>query len=111
MNPSTLPSRFPYLLITSQFNVEQVLEKRAMAAGVRIVRGARVTALRQDADGVDFTVDGGTVQADDAVGLRSVVPRRSRLPFPGKSALESIMLADVRLAQPLQLASPPHMPA
>jgi 2-polyprenyl-6-methoxyphenol hydroxylase-like FAD-dependent oxidoreductase len=100
---STLPSRFPYLLITPQYNVEQVLEKRAMAAGVRIVRGAQVTALRQDADGVDLTVDGATVRADYAVGadgLHSVVREALGLPFPGKSVLESIMLADVRLAQP-----------
>ena len=67
----------------------------------RIVRGAEVTALRQDADGVELTVDGGTVRADYAVGadgVHSAVREALGLPFPGKSVLTSIMLADVRLA-------------
>lgn len=76
---SVLPTRFPYLLITPQYNVEQVLEKRATEAGARMVRGAQVTALRQDADGVELTVDGAAVRADYAVGadgLHSVVRAR-----------------------------------
>jgi 2-polyprenyl-6-methoxyphenol hydroxylase-like FAD-dependent oxidoreductase len=103
INLSVLPTRFPYLLITPQYNVEQVLEKRAAEAGARILRGAQVTALRQDVDGVELTVDGSNVRADYAVGadgLHSVVRDALGLPFPGKSVLESIMLADVRLAQP-----------
>jgi flavin-dependent dehydrogenase len=40
--------------------VEKALEKRATAAGARITRDAQVTALRQDADGVELTVDGAT---------------------------------------------------
>ena len=100
---STMPTRFPFLLITPQYNVEQLLEKRASAAGARIVRGAGVTALRQDADGVELTVDGATVRADYAVGadgVHSAVRESLGLPFPGKSVLTSIMLADVRLADP-----------
>jgi 2-polyprenyl-6-methoxyphenol hydroxylase-like FAD-dependent oxidoreductase len=98
---STLPSRFPYLLITPQYNVERVLEKRALAAGARIVRDTQVTELHQDADGVELTSDGAVLRADYAVGadgLRSVVREALGLPFPGKSVLTSIMLADVRLA-------------
>jgi 2-polyprenyl-6-methoxyphenol hydroxylase-like FAD-dependent oxidoreductase len=98
---STLPTRFPYLLITPQYNVESALEKRATAAGARIVRDAQVTALRQDAEGVELTVGGTTVRAAYAVGadgVRSVVRDALGLPFPGKSVLKSIMLADVRLA-------------
>src|ERR1044072_2294126 len=34
---SRLPSRFPYLLITPQFNVERLLLDRALQAGVEIV--------------------------------------------------------------------------
>src|SRR5690349_1920512 len=41
LNLSTLPTRFPYLLITPQYNVERVLEKRAVTAGARIVRDAQ----------------------------------------------------------------------
>ncbi|GAA1843437.1 FAD-dependent monooxygenase [Pseudonocardia ailaonensis] len=99
---SGLPTRFPYLLITPQYAVERVLEKRATAAGVRIVRDARVTGLRQDADGVDLALNGGsTVRADYAVGtdgVHSAVREALGLPFPGRSVLSSIMLADVRLA-------------
>jgi 2-polyprenyl-6-methoxyphenol hydroxylase-like FAD-dependent oxidoreductase len=100
---STLPTRFPFLLITPQYNVEQALEKRATAAGVRIVRDAEVTGLRQDADGVELTVDGGALRADYAVGadgVNSSVRGALGLPFPGRSVLKSIMLADVRLAHP-----------
>jgi 2-polyprenyl-6-methoxyphenol hydroxylase-like FAD-dependent oxidoreductase len=90
INLSTLPTRFPYLLITPQYNVERLLEKRAIASGVRIVRDAPVTGLRQDADGVDLTVDGGTVRADYAVGadgVRSSVRDALGQPFPGQSVL------------------------
>jgi 2-polyprenyl-6-methoxyphenol hydroxylase-like FAD-dependent oxidoreductase len=99
---SRLPTGFPFLLITPQYNVERLLEKRAAEAGAHIVRGAQVTALRQDADGVDLTVDGATLRADYVVGadgVHSVVREALGLPFPGKSVLTSIMLADVRLAQ------------
>ncbi|MGW4212245.1 FAD-dependent monooxygenase [Lentzea sp. NPDC004789] len=97
-----LPSRFPFLLITPQYHVERLLEERAKAAGARIVRGAEVTALSQDADGVDLTVDGAVLRADHVVGadgVHSVVREALGLPFPGKSVLTSIMLADVRLSQ------------
>jgi len=103
INLSSLPTRFPYLLITPQYNVESALAERATAAGARIVRGAQVTALRQDADGVDLTVGGATVRADYVVGadgVHSAVRDALGLPFPGKSVLKSIMLADVRLAHP-----------
>jgi 2-polyprenyl-6-methoxyphenol hydroxylase-like FAD-dependent oxidoreductase len=99
---SSLPTRFPFLLITPQYNVEKALEKRAMAAGARIVRDAEVTGLRQDTDGVELALDGSTIRADYAVGadgLHSVLRGALGLPFPGKSVLTSIMLADVRLAQ------------
>ena len=58
INLATLPTRFPYLLITPQYNVERALEKHAIAAGARIVRDAEVTALRQDPDGVALTAGG-----------------------------------------------------
>jgi 2-polyprenyl-6-methoxyphenol hydroxylase-like FAD-dependent oxidoreductase len=99
---SVLPTRFPYLLITPQYNVERVLSERAISAGARVVRNAPVTAVRQDPDGVDLTVGGGTVHADYVVGadgVHSAVREALGMPFPGKSVLSSIMLADVRLAE------------
>ncbi|KAB2341006.1 FAD-dependent monooxygenase [Actinomadura rudentiformis] len=104
---SRLPSRFPYVLVTPQYETERVLEERALAAGAEIVRGAEVTGLRQDADGVEVDVrygDGttGTRRAAYAVGtdgVGSTVRQALGLPFPGNSAIRSVMLADVRLAE------------
>src|SRR5919204_6636785 len=53
---SRLPSRFPFVLITPQYETERVLEERARALGAEIVGGAEVVGLRQDADGVELDV-------------------------------------------------------
>jgi 2-polyprenyl-6-methoxyphenol hydroxylase-like FAD-dependent oxidoreductase len=99
----SLPSRFPYLLVTPQYNVERLLERRALAAGARLVRGAEVVSLRQDSDGVEVDVKSGeTYKAQYLVGtdgVRSTVRKVLGLPFPGRSAVQSIMLADVRLTE------------
>ena len=98
-----LPTRFPFLLITPQYNVEQALQRRALAAGARIIRDAKVTTLKQDADGVDVIYGASTLRADYVVGsdgVNSTVRAALGLPFPGESVLTSIMLADVRLANP-----------
>ncbi|MFD0382864.1 FAD-dependent monooxygenase [Streptomyces stramineus] len=105
---STLPSRFPGVLITPQYETERVLEERAVKCGAEIRRGARVTGVRQDAHGVELDVtadgqDGGeTVRlraayAVGADGVHSSVRQALGMPFPGKSVLRSVMLADVRL--------------
>ncbi|WP_030455818.1 FAD-dependent oxidoreductase [Herbidospora cretacea] len=98
-----LPSRFPYLLITPQYNVERLLLERALTAGAEIVHGAEVVDVRQDGTGVTVTTTGETRRAAYVVGadgFRSAVRRAVGLPFPGRSVLKSIMLADVRLAEP-----------
>jgi 2-polyprenyl-6-methoxyphenol hydroxylase-like FAD-dependent oxidoreductase len=105
---SHLPGRFPFVLVTPQYETERVLRGRALAAGAEIVHGAEAVALRQDAAGVDVdvrTAGGGTetrrasyvVGAD---GVRSTVRRELGLPFPGRAAVRSVMLADVRLDEP-----------
>ncbi|WP_410592098.1 FAD-dependent oxidoreductase [Amycolatopsis sp. lyj-23] len=102
VNLARLPSRFPYLLVTAQYNVERVLRERAVAAGVEIVTGTPVTAVRQDEDGVTAETPGGVVRAAYLVGtdgFHSTVRTALGLPFPGKSVLRSIMLADVRLRE------------
>ncbi|MFI5906927.1 FAD-dependent monooxygenase [Dactylosporangium sp. NPDC051541] len=98
-----LPSRFDYVLITPQYNVERVLEERALKAGARIVRGTAVTGLRQDEDGVHIETDQGSYAADYLVGAdgaRSGVRQALGLDFPGRSAVRSLMLADVRMSDP-----------
>ncbi|MEU4689242.1 FAD-dependent monooxygenase [Actinoplanes sp. NPDC023714] len=100
---SELPSRFPFLLITPQYRVEQALEERARKHGAVIERGATPVGLRQDADRVTLEFRDRSETAAFVVGadgVHSGVRRALDLPFPGRSVLTSIMLADVRLATP-----------
>ncbi|MFG1605846.1 FAD-dependent monooxygenase [Actinoplanes sp. NPDC049265] len=94
-----VPSRFPYVLITPQYETERVLAGR----GVRVTSGAAVTSVDQDDDGVTATLDDGrTLRARYLVGcdgVHSVVRRAIGLSYPGRSVLRSIMLADVRLRE------------
>ncbi|WP_316522144.1 FAD-dependent monooxygenase [Kitasatospora brasiliensis] len=100
---ASLPSRFPFVLVTPQYNVERLLTERAERAGAVLVRGAEVTALRQDADGVTLeTRDGQTHRARYAVGtdgVHSVVREQLGIPYPGEAVVDSVALADVRLDQ------------
>ncbi|MFG2848614.1 FAD-dependent monooxygenase [Kitasatospora sp. NPDC048296] len=112
MDFSGLRTRFPFILITPQWQVERLLLCRAEEAGATIRRGARATDVRQDPDGVDVDVshpDGttATLRARYVVGAdgaSSTVRRSLGMPFPGKSVVSSVMLADVRLErEPAQL--------
>ncbi|WP_370413376.1 FAD-dependent oxidoreductase [Streptomyces fradiae] len=116
---SGLQTRFPFLLITPQYEVEHLLERRALSAGVDFRYGTELHALRQDADGVTAELTGpdGADEADGADGtdgihgpvtvrarylvgtdgVRSAVRTALGLPFPGASVIRSIVLADVRL--------------
>ncbi|MCW7945271.1 FAD-dependent oxidoreductase [Streptomyces hygroscopicus] len=101
----TLPSRFNHLLVLPQYQVEKALERRAVEAGVRFVYETEVTGLIQDADGVRLEVcraggETGEMRAAYAVGtdgLHSAVRQAIGLPFPGRSVIRSVVLADVLL--------------
>ncbi|GHH92616.1 FAD-dependent monooxygenase [Streptomyces capillispiralis] len=103
----TLPSRFPFLLVTPQYEVERILEERARALGVEFLFEHELVGLRQDDGGVDLDLRGpdGTAvtrraaYAVGADGHRSAVRRAVGLPFPGVSVIKSLFLADVRLAE------------
>jgi 2-polyprenyl-6-methoxyphenol hydroxylase-like FAD-dependent oxidoreductase len=110
---SHLPSRFPFVVVTPQYQVERLLEQRATEAGARIVRGVSFAGLSQDAEGVDVRVEAaGGEPAEDAQthyraryvvgtdGVHSAVREAIGLPFPGSRVLQSIMLADVKLSDP-----------
>ncbi|MFE0177781.1 FAD-dependent oxidoreductase [Streptomyces sp. NPDC059002] len=107
---ATLPSRFRHVLVLPQYEVERALERRAVEAGVRFVYETEVAGLTQDADGVTLELHGpggtsGTLGAAFVVGadgLHSRVREAIGLPFPGKSVIRSLVLADVRLAEPPQ---------
>lgn len=97
----SLPTRFPFVLITPQYNVERLLLARAEEAGATVLRGAEVTGLQQDAEGVTLeTRDGRSHRAAYAVatdGVHSTVRDLLGIPFPGESVVDSVVLADVRL--------------
>jgi 2-polyprenyl-6-methoxyphenol hydroxylase-like FAD-dependent oxidoreductase len=98
---STLPSRYAFLLITPQSNVERLLRDRAGHAGATFRTGTEVTGLCQDDHHVEVvTADGRRLRAGYLVGadgVHSAVRTAIRQPFPGSSVITSIMLADVRL--------------
>ncbi|WP_367323031.1 FAD-dependent monooxygenase [Streptomyces sp. HUAS ZL42] len=103
----TLPSRFNHLLVIPQYEVEKLLERRAVEAGVEFRYETEVTGLTQDADGVTVEVrtpgaQTATLRAAYVVGtdgMRSAVRSAIGLPFPGHSVIRSVVLADVRLAE------------
>lgn len=104
-----LPTAFPYVLVTPQYETERVLRQRAESLEVTTLRGTEVTALRQDADGVDVELRGGdgarrTVRASYVVGAdgaHSTVRSELGAPFAGRpTPMRSVILADARLADP-----------
>jgi 2-polyprenyl-6-methoxyphenol hydroxylase-like FAD-dependent oxidoreductase len=105
---SRLPGRFPYMLVTPQHQTERVLGDRARQAGAEIRYGSEVTGLIQHPDAVEVKVrqegnPDGVMRAAwmvGADGMRSTVRQALGLPFPGKSVVRSVMLAEVRLTQP-----------
>ena len=118
-----LPSRFPFTLVTPQYETERVLAMRARALGAEIREGAAVIGLRQNGDEVEVTLErtGGpgaesdagpdvaparpqrrTIRAAYVVGAdgaNSTVRSALGLPFPGRAVVQSVMLADVPLAE------------
>src|SRR3954454_24338195 len=101
-----LPTRFPFVLVVPQYELERRLEVRARAAGAELRQGVDVIGLHQDEDTVTVVVrdPAGVVRELSAEyvvgcdGAHSAVRRALGLPFPGRSAVRSVMLADVRLS-------------
>ena len=104
----SLPTRFPFVLVTPQYEVERVLEDRAAQAGALILRGVRVRDVGQDPDGVtvdceDLGGERSQLRASYLVGTdghHSAVREALGLEFPGASVVRSVMLADVRMSDP-----------
>jgi 2-polyprenyl-6-methoxyphenol hydroxylase-like FAD-dependent oxidoreductase len=97
-----LPTRYPYTLMVSQAETEQVLLDRLLALGGRVLRPRTLTQLAQDELGVTATLDDGSqlraryvVGAD---GMHSTVRERAGIAFSGAAYAESFVLADVRLS-------------
>jgi 2-polyprenyl-6-methoxyphenol hydroxylase-like FAD-dependent oxidoreductase len=96
-----LDTEHNYVLISPQYQVEKVLQQRADRLGVKTEHDAQVVGLTQDVDGVTVQLANGTSRsaryAVGADGVRSKVRDLIGLPFPGKSVVKSIMLADVQV--------------
>ncbi len=86
---TTLPSRFPFLLITPQYEVERLLERRARRLGVRFRYETELLALRQDADGVDIDVRTGDGTTTPTVPGTSSAPTATAAPCVRRSASPS----------------------
>jgi len=107
---SGLRTRYPYMLVAPQTATEEVLARRAEAAGVEFVRPARLSALTQDSVGVTAELeDGRRIRAAYLVGAdghESTVRQLVKQPFPGRTVVTSVLLADVQLAdQPPGIAA------
>lgn len=94
------PQGLPYSLLSEMAELEAVLTRRALSLGVEILRGAAITDVAQDTEGVTVTATAtapGTVAASLAGrgqiaragwlvgcdGARSVVRKQGRFEFAG----------------------------
>ena len=96
-----LDSAHPYLLGIPQPATDRILADRARELGAHVRRGAEVTGIAQETDGVEVRLaDGSAVQAAWVVGCdggRSTVRRRMGIDFPGEPAETEWLLAEVEL--------------
>lgn len=94
-------TRHPFPLAVPQWEVEEVLEERALAAGARVLRGTAVSGVEPGDDGVVVTADGLRVRARYLAacdGGHSTVRKLLGLPFPGRPGTHQAVLADIRLS-------------
>jgi 2-polyprenyl-6-methoxyphenol hydroxylase-like FAD-dependent oxidoreductase len=104
---SGLPSRYPGVLVTPQYNVDTPLKNRARRLGVEIRYGTEVVDVDQDEHGVTVLVRTDSRELAyrarylvGADGTHSAVRRAAGVPFSGEPFLRSMMLADVKLSDP-----------
>ncbi|GAA3836984.1 FAD-dependent monooxygenase [Streptomyces chiangmaiensis] len=94
-------TRHPYPIAIPQWEIEAVLEERAVASGARVLRGTAVSGVEPDDDFVAVTTDGPRVRARYLAacdGGHSTVRKLLALPFPGRPGTHQAVLADVRLS-------------
>ncbi|MDN3353082.1 FAD-dependent oxidoreductase [Actinomadura sp. DC4] len=107
-----LPTRFPYQLGIEQAHIAAAIEARLRTP---VLRGAAVTAVSQDGEGVTVTAGGRDHRAGWLVaadGGHSTVRTLLGAAFPGTSARVSLVVADLRLAgEPAGLADEWQLPS
>ncbi|SFW91200.1 FAD-dependent oxidoreductase [Amycolatopsis australiensis] len=109
---SDLSTRFPYQLGVEQVHVAAAIEARLRTP---VLRGAAVTAVTQDDDGVTVTAGGREHRAGWLVaadGGHSTVRTLLGAAFPGRPARVSLVVADLTLAaKPAGLAEDWQLPS
>ncbi|WP_327350770.1 FAD-dependent oxidoreductase [Streptomyces sp. NBC_01304] len=100
---STLPTRYPYVLMVPQACTERLLLEHLRDRGVPVHYGQRVEQVLQDRDGIRARVDRTMHTARYLVGAdgtHSLVRRQARIDFPGTEPSLVAFVADVQLADP-----------
>ncbi|MFK8908016.1 FAD-dependent monooxygenase, partial [Streptomyces sp. YS-3] len=112
---AAMRTKHPYVLGIPQTRVEELLAEWAVESGARVMRGRRLTGLRQDRDGVTVEVDGvdgpSIVRCRWLVGCdggRSTVRKAAGIAFPGTPARKFSLLGDVVLADPSAVSFGPN---
>ena len=97
-----LPTRYPYTLMISQADTEEVLRRRFAELGGVVRWRHALQKVEQDEKGVTATLENGTVvharYAIGADGMHSRVRECAGIEFPGDNYTQSFSLADVRLS-------------
>ncbi len=98
-----VPTRHPYGLALWQPEFERILGAWVDELGVEVLRGASVTGLAQDDDGVDVELsDGRTLRAGWVVGCdggRSHVRRAVGIDFPGLDPTTSFLIGEFEVGE------------
>ena len=102
---SWLETRFPFIHMVPQDVTETLLTEHLDTLGVRVERGLRLTIFREEADGVEATVErvGGGIERIRARwllgcdGARSRVRKLTSLPFEGETYSDACVLGDVHV--------------
>ena len=102
--PAGLDPAYAYLLGIPQPVIVQLLEDHAIALGAQVRRGAAVTGLEQDEDGVTVELAGGErlrsrylVGCD---GARSTVRKLLGVGFPGEPSRHDTLMGEMEVGVP-----------
>jgi 2-polyprenyl-6-methoxyphenol hydroxylase-like FAD-dependent oxidoreductase len=100
-----LESDYPCVLFIPQVRTEELLERHAIASGVRVLRGLEVSGVTMTDDGVSVTAVGSGRRLEftgrflaGCDGRRSIVRSASGIGYTGTEDTFTCVIGDVRLA-------------
>ena len=105
-----LDSPYPFVLMLGQDQTQEILDRKLEQLGVSIERGAEVTKLGHQADGIEITISRSREQeeafcADWVVGCdgaHSIVRRHLGVPFDGDDYGQDWLMAEVNIDWPIE---------